>query len=113
MTFVTRNCQECGDTFMAYREHARFCAPRCRVASNRRAQESGVTRNGLTRNGLRDASLVELIDELRERLTALPPPDGSAAVARHHELARLLMDGWIAYYTNGGAVRIEPYGDDS
>jgi hypothetical protein len=94
--------------FTAYREHARFCSARCRVTSNRRMLESGVTRNSL-----QDASLVELIDELRERLTAMPPDDGSPAVARHHELARLLMDGWIAYYTNGRAVCIEPYGDGS
>ena len=32
----TRNCEQCGTSFMPRREHARFCSPRCRVAWNRR-----------------------------------------------------------------------------
>src|SRR3981081_2585227 len=31
----TRNCEQCGATFMPRREHDRFCSPGCRVAWNR------------------------------------------------------------------------------
>ena len=31
----TRDCEQCGTSFVPRREHARFCSPRCRAAWNR------------------------------------------------------------------------------
>ena len=35
----TRDCEQCGATFVPRREHARFCSARCRVAWNRENRE--------------------------------------------------------------------------
>ena len=35
MVADTRDCEQCGTSFVPRREHARFCSPRCRAAWNR------------------------------------------------------------------------------
>jgi len=101
MTAVTRNCKECGSAFTAHREHARFCSARCRVAWNRRQPHP----EPVTGNSLAGASLVDLIDELSERLTGMPPED----------LRRLARDGTIVSWLQEGDrlrwVAVAPYDD--
>jgi hypothetical protein len=99
----TRNCGECGQEFRPKREHGKFCSARCRVAWNR-AHADGLRPD--TRNedepGLWDATLQELIDELRERLAGLEVHEGPGGYPSPSSLARL--EGVTIYSMRGSVI---------
>jgi hypothetical protein len=71
----TRDCEQCGTTFVPRREHARFCSPRCRAAWNR--EHAGDLTAGTS--ALRWA--LTAMSDTTQRLTQMPAWDHPRALA--------------------------------
>jgi hypothetical protein len=72
-----RICEQCGTSFTPRREHARFCAPRCRVAWNRRHSSEPPAETGAL--GWAIAAMLDINDRL-QRAGGWDRGDGFAAI---------------------------------
>jgi hypothetical protein len=74
----TRDCEQCGTSFVPRREHARFCSARCRVAWNRQHASDPPAEAGAL--GWTIAATREAIDRLL-RAGRLDQPHAFAAIS--------------------------------
>ena len=74
----TRNCEQCGTSFVPRREHARFCSARCRVTWNRQHVGDPPTAAGAL--GWTITAMQEAIDRL-QRAGRLDQPHAFAVIS--------------------------------
>ena len=74
----TRECEQCGVSFVPRREHARFCSARCRVAWNR--QHVGDSPAEASALGWTIAAMRDTVDRLLRARTS-DGPHGFAAIS--------------------------------
>ena len=105
---IEKPCEECGATFEAKRQTAKFCGPACRVRANRRPAKQGAATAGTSttatyeRGGLLGQVIADLTTEgvldtipgkaaltLAYRIES-PMETGSAAASMTRELSRLV-----------------------
>lgn len=105
-----RECDECGETFVAKTSRARFCKTACRVKANRRPAKRGAAktsekagpapdRGGLVSQTAADLSKADVLDTIPGRAALAlayriesPMETGSAAAAMTRELSRLVEE---------------------
>lgn len=102
-----RECEECGGTFVAKTQRAKFCKPACRVKANRRPAKTGAAtsstkvtipdRGGLISQVAADLTKAAALDTIPGRAALAlayriesPMETGSAAASMTRELSRLV-----------------------